>query len=426
MVVFVLSNIANADTAFVNVTVIPMTSNTAHSGYTVLVQADRIVAMGLKEQINVPEGMTVIDGTGKYLMPGFTEMHGHLPSVIDTPQQAKNVLFLYVANGITTVRGMQGAEGQFEIRNEVNKGELIGPTLYLAGPSLNGNRVESAEHGEQLVREQKAAGWDSLKIHEGLTVDEYDAITRTATELGMRYGGHVPNDVGAFMAMEKGQNTIDHLDNYLDDLDAIDAPITDIQVARAVNATKVAGTAIVPTQALWKILYNQFDREAISNYEELIYMPKDIIEAWFDRLKIAGESVIRRRGDAATRVANRDRLLKAFSDNGIPIMFGTDAPQIFSVPGFSIHHEIEALQNAGLSDYTILKAATASVGDYYKTYDSFGTVATQNRADLLLLNSNPLEDARRIKDLAGVMIQGRWISKSKIDDGLTEIAASYR
>ena len=418
---------AVSNTAFVNVTVIPMDSNTVHEAYNVIVKDDRITAVGPKDDVEIPDGMPVIEAGGKFLIPGFAEMHGHLPDINNSPRFAEHVLFLYVANGITTVRGMQGAAGQFELRKRVMDGELIGPTLYLAGPSLNGRRIDSPIQAANIVRQQKAAGWDSLKIHEGLTMEEYDAIVRTAKETGIRFGGHVPNDVGIFAALVKGQHTIDHMDNYLDDLDAVHGPVSAAQLQRAVQANRASGAAIVPTQALWKILYNQYNHDEVTQYPEIIYMPKQTVQRWLDQLaRLQGGTIIRQKGDNAVRMENRDRLLKAFDENDIPILFGTDSPQIFSVPGFSIHHEIDAMKNAGLSDYAILRSATAAVGNYYAEYDSFGTIESGNRADLILLNSNPMEDASRVRDLAGVMVRGNWLSAEMINKKLEAIADSYR
>jgi len=415
-----------AEKAFVNVTVIPMTGKTSLDNQSVVVKGDRIVAVGPVTEVKIPSGTRVIDGTDKYLIPGFAEMHGHLPGADDPPEYTRDVLFLFLANGVTTVRGMQGAPGQLELRERIRNGEITGPTLYLAGPALSGKTVTTREEAIRMVREQNAAGWDSLKIHEGIPPAAYEAITKTAHSLGMRFGGHVPNDVGIFTALARGQHTIDHMDNYLDDMDAIYAPVTAQQIERAVNATLAAGTAVVPTLALWKIIYNQVDHDIVLNYPELSYMPQRVLDRWIERLQQMGDGVtIRRKGDSAVRVANRDVLLKAFSDTGVPVLFGTDAPQIFSVPGFSIHREIEAMKNAGMSDYAILHSGTAAVGNYYSDTDFFGKIEEGARADLLLLDSNPLADVRHIRDLAGVMVRGNWLDKKTIDSRLGTIHSAH-
>lgn len=167
--------------AFTNVNVVPMDSDRTLMNQTVLVERGRIVRMGAANNVAVPQGVTVVDGSGKYLMPGLAEMHGHMPG----GDVEEMVMFLYVANGVTTVRGMLGLDGHMELRRKANAGEIIAPTLYMAGPSFNGNSVSSPQQAAQKVRLQKDQGWDLLKIHPGLTVPEYDAMAMTAHEVGI-------------------------------------------------------------------------------------------------------------------------------------------------------------------------------------------------------------------------------------------------
>ncbi|MGH9937262.1 MAG: amidohydrolase family protein, partial [Blastocatellia bacterium] len=158
--------------AFVNVNVVPMDRERVIERQTVIVRDGRIAEIGPANKIKVPDGATRIDGTGKYLMPGLAEMHGHIPPPQAPKEYTEAVLFLYVANGVTTVRGMLGAPNQLELRDKANRGEIVSPTLYLAGPSFNGNSVNSPEQAVSMVRQQKQEGWDLLKVHPGLTRDE--------------------------------------------------------------------------------------------------------------------------------------------------------------------------------------------------------------------------------------------------------------
>ena len=164
-------------TAFVDVNVIPMDSERVLAGHTVVVRGDRIVAVGPVADVDVPDGARRIDGAGRYLMPGLSEMHGHTPGGFPTDTFREQVMFLYAANGVTTVRGMLGLPGDLELKAKTNTGEIWGPTLYLAGPSFNGNSVTSPSQAADRVWVQKEEGWDHLKIHPGLTVPEYDALS---------------------------------------------------------------------------------------------------------------------------------------------------------------------------------------------------------------------------------------------------------
>ena len=138
---------------------------------------------------------------GCALRDRLAEMHGHIPGGTAPRELVDHVLFLYVATGITTVRGMQGAPGQLDLREASKRGEIVAPNLYLAGPQFSGNSVKSAEDATARVRQQKSEGWDLLKVQEGLSVPAYDAMAKTAKEVGIRFGGHVPDDVGLLHAI---------------------------------------------------------------------------------------------------------------------------------------------------------------------------------------------------------------------------------
>ena len=260
-------------TAFVNVNVVPMTSRQVLEEYTVLVEDGRITGFGPSYGIPIPTGATRIDGRDKYLMPGLTEMHGHLPNPSMPSEVMENVLFLYVANGVTTVRGMQGHETQFQIRERI-RGEgfrddkLIGPQLLLGSPALSGDTVTSVEQAESLVRDYDDAGFDLLKIHEGLSSDLYDTIAGTARQLGMIFGGHVPDQVGLLRALQVRQTTIDHLDNYVEALvpesqELEEAPglrgahelldrFDESRIELLVRKTRESDVSVVPTMVLWE------------------------------------------------------------------------------------------------------------------------------------------------------------------------------
>jgi imidazolonepropionase-like amidohydrolase len=412
------------EVAFVNVNVVPMDSERVLSDQTVLVRGEQIVAVGPAGRVKVPGGALRIDGRGKYLMPGLAEMHGHIPPPQAPKEFTEAVLFMYVANGVTTVRGMLGAPGQLELRERANRGELLSPTLYLAGPSFNGNSVNSPEQAAGMVREQKREGWDLLKVHPGLTRAEFDAMARTAREVGIAFAGHVPAEVGLPHALASGQETIDHLDGYVEHLGAEGGPVDEAKLAEAVRLTKKAGAWVVPTMALWETLLGVPEVEKLLAYPELKYMPPQMVENWAKAHRA-------RRGDAgfdrkrAEQVAaNRKRILKALHEGGVRVIFGTDAPQQFSVPGFSVRREMSSMLEAGMSPYEILLTATRNAGEYYRGKADFGTVAAGRRADLILVNGNPLKDLANVAKRSGVMVRGRWLGEDEIQKRLEGIASA--
>lgn len=198
-----------AETAvFVNVNVVPMTDEFVIGDQTVVVTNGKIVAIGGVDTVPVPEGAVVIDGTDRFLMPGLAEMHAHVTSDDGFDRLAT----LFVANGVTTIRGMLGRASHLELRDQLAAGKRFGPRLVTSGPSLNGRSVSGAREAARMVREQHAAGYDFIKVHPGLDSAEFEALAAAANELGMPYAGHVPVAAGVRRTLALGMATIDHLD----------------------------------------------------------------------------------------------------------------------------------------------------------------------------------------------------------------------
>ena len=432
-----------AVTAFIDVTVIPMDRERVIPGRTVLVRGSRILEMGSLLEVDVPDDAAVIDGRGKFLMPGVAEMHGHYPN----PEQAEfteAVLFLYLANGVTLVRGMQGGPTHLPLRDSIEAGEILGPRLFVCAPSMSGNSVQTIEDAERLVREAAAAGFDHLKVHEGLTPEVYATITATGREVGITWSGHVSNLVGLYSALEQGQTTIDHLDNFIEamiedrqavasaglfDLPGLVPQIDDSRIDQVIAATVESGAGVVPTEVLWEtFLSGRSGAEMIAARPELRYWILEGRQGIGQGVSQWATQADQRRAalpspDAgAPVVALRRRLIKELYDAGVPVLLGTDSPQVFSVPGFSIHHEMQVMIDSGLTPYQVLHSGTKAVADFYGA-DDFGTLTEGQRADLVLLNANPLDDIGNFADNAGVIVNGRWIPRHEIDARLAEIEA---
>ena len=425
------------DYAFTDVNVIPMDSERVLSGQTVLVSNGRISAVGPAADVTVPAGAVRIDGRGRYLMPGLAEMHGHIPGA--NAAAAEDVLFLYVAAGATTVRGMQGHPSQLELKRRAVAGEIIAPRLWLAAPPLSGNNVPDAASAERLVRAAKDAGFDLLKVHEGIPADAYAAIVAAATEADLPWGGHVSQYVGVDGALRARQSTIDHMDDYIEAMNPPSSPgwnagggervrlmalnADESRIPDLARATREAGVAIVPTQILWEVLRGARDPALMVDRPENRYMAPMTITGWTNTV-----ASIRSAADpeaAAREVQLRNRLLAAMNDAGVLILMGTDAPQLFSVPGFSLHRELPIMVEAGMTPWEVLRTGTVNVAKFFGIENEAGLVAVGHRADLLLLEANPLEDISGIERTAGVMIDGRWLPADLIRARLEAIAAKH-
>ncbi|WP_218573472.1 amidohydrolase family protein [Rheinheimera lutimaris] len=416
-----------AVTVFDQVHVLPMDSNQLLRNQRVVVQGDRIVAVGPSAELAIPQGATVIDGAGRYLMPGLAEMHGHVPPLADfsgmPARYLDDVLTLYLAGGVTTVRGMLGHDQQLRLKDDIASGKRLGPTLYLAGPSFNQHTVTSTEQARERVRQHKQQGWDLLKIHLGLSLTHYQAIADEAKQQGIDFAGHVPQDVGIEQAILLGSRTIDHLDGYMAALGGFDKELSEADMAPLVALSKQHNVAVVPTQALWQTIIGASDARQLQGYDELKYMPARVIAGWQRYVQQPGGAYYS--GDTAVLHAqNRQRLLQALHEAGVTILMGTDAPQLYSVPGLSLRRELPQMAAAGMSNYDILRSGTALVGEYFADKDRFGQVKAGQRADLLLVEGNPLDDLSVLYQPAGVMVRGRWLSRATLDSKLADIAAA--
>ncbi|MCS6951690.1 MAG: amidohydrolase family protein [Bryobacterales bacterium] len=435
--VTVLAWVASAQVVvFENVNVIPMDRERILAARTVLVRDGRIAEIGPANRVRAPEGAVRVDGRGKYLMPGFAEMHGHLPGP-DVPREVvEDVMFLYVANGVTTVRGMLGNPIHLQLRREVAEGKLLGPRLYVAGPAFAGAKL-TPEEARQRVREQKEAGYDLLKVLEGLRPETYEAMAAEAKAVGIPFAGHVPDEVGLLRCLEVGQKSIDHLDGYLEALEADDSPLRNAdpkirrrdlglylderKIPALAEATRKAGAWVVPTMALWETFNSTESPEAMAQRAELQFVPRQWVEGW---VKQKTTLLANLNPEAGRRVIEvRKKVLKALRDAGVRIAFGTDSPQVFSVPGFSTHREIPILREAGLTPYEILVSGTRHVAEYFGTLAETGTVERGKRADLILLEANPLADPANLARRAGVMVAGRWIPETEIQKRLAAMAS---
>lgn len=422
--------------AFTNVTVIPMDTERRLPGQTVVVQGGRITAMGPAAQVPVPAGATRVDGTGKFLMPGLTETHGHVPAGNAPPELVERVLNLYVLNGITTVRGMLGHAAQLTWRAEAAAWQRLAPRLVVAGPSFNGNTATSPEVARRMVEEQKAAGYDLLKIHPGVSRAAFDAMAETAKRLGIPFAGHVPLDVGVHRAIEAGYASIDHLDGYVEALIADGAPVTTAQtgwfglglvdhldrgkLAPLVRATREAGVYVNATETLMQTMTGDNQPEAMLADPTMAWWPENQVTTWANSVRNlqtnpAFTPEVRRRYREL-----RFWLIRSLHEGGVTILLGADAPQIGNVPGFSTLRELELMAEAGLSNFEALATGTRNVGRYLGESD-FGTIAVGHRADLLLLDADPLANVSNVRRQAGVMANGRWIPKVEVDRRLAAL-----
>ena len=423
------------DIVFRHVHVIPMDRERLLTNQTVVVRNGRIVSVGPTTDGPLPVNALVIDASDKYLMPGWAEMHAHVPPIDDIAPM-KDVLTLYLANGITTIRGMLGHPKHLELRSKINSGEILGPHFYATGPSFNGQTVKTAERGAEMVREQKAAGYDYLKLHPGLTKETFPAIAKTAHEVGIPFVGHVSFNVGVWRAIEAGYSSIDHLDGFIEAItpgsDTLAEQETGLfgswiayradaaMIPKLVNALREKQIRVVPTQALAERWLSSMPAEEYTNGPEMKYMKPQEVENWVKAKSgyMANPNFSKEHAEKLVQI--RRKLIYECQKNGVQLLLGSDAPQVFNVPGFSIHHEMKYLVDAGLTPYETLKTGTVNVASYLGKTDS-GVIKAGNVSDLVLLNGNPLTDISQTRTIEGVMMGTNWLSKNYLQSELKKL-----
>ena len=441
-----LSSVASAQQgpayAFRDANVITLDAEEALLGQTVLVADGRITAIGPEGTVALPAGAVAIDASGRYLMPGLTEMHGHVPGS-DDRQYLADVLFLYVANGVTTVRGMQGREGHLELRGQIDRHEVLGPRFITSGPALNGNVVDGPDEARQFVLDQADAGYDFIKLLRGLSRAEFDAAVQAAAEVGTHVAGHVSEDVGVARALAARQATIDHLDGFPQyllppevDQSTIDPGFYGVNILDRIDEDRItqlareareAGVWIVPTNTMIaNVALSSPSAEELGARPQMAYLPPALVQGWVESKQRRVGAINQRPGDGERLIDLRNRIVKALHDEGVGLLLGSDAPQTFNVPGFSLQRELSVMVDAGLSPYEALRMGTVAPAEFFEAEDEFGRIAAGLAADLVLVAGNPLEDVGAAARPLGVMVRGRWLDRERLDEGLAAIAERHR
>jgi imidazolonepropionase-like amidohydrolase len=417
-----------------HVNVIPMDSERVLEDQTVIIENGMISAIG--KDLKSKKNAVVVNGKGKYLIPGLAEMHAHVPPIDDIAPM-KDVLALFAYNGITTIRGMLGHPKHLELRQKIKNGEILGPTLYTTGPSFNGMSITSPEAGATAVRNQKAAGYDFLKLHPGLTRAKFDSIAATAHRVKIPFVGHVSSGVGIWRAIEAKYSSIDHLDGFIEGMVPGIETVSEKEmglfgmfVASRADTSRipelVAGLKknniwVVPTQSLAELWFSpSYEAESFRSDPHARYIDEKTIEQWISSKKSLQESDSYEPEKVEQFVRLRRRLIKACNDGGVGLLLGCDAPQVFNVPGFSTHQELVFMVRAGLTPYEALKTGTLNVAKYLNLPNA-GHISKGAAADLVLLGGNPLADITQTKKIEGVMLHGKWLPKSYIIEELKKL-----
>lgn len=421
-----------AITAFVNVNVIPMDSERVLKDQRVLVEAGKIAAVG--RAIAIPSGAELIDAHGTYLSPGLSDMHSHSTTSGD--------LKVYLANGVTSILNMGGASAGFmdSTRPAANAGKIPGPHVYAAfrvdgSPRYNNFFVTSPSEARALVQIAKTNGYQFIKVYNDLSPASFRAIIDEGRRLHVPVVGHGVTAVGLRRQLDMGQVMVAHTEEFLY---TVFYDKTHVSDRAALDPSRIPGvidfvlrnhafvTADLDTFAT---IARQWGNTKVA--ANLLHIPEARYARPEDRLLWAREDYKDRSGSIEIRLAFLKTFTKAMSDAGVPLIAGTDAPSIPGVvPGFSLHDDLLILKEAGLSNYEVLATATRTPGEFIQETlskaESFGTVTTGSRADLVLTAGDPLADLSTLRHPLGVMAAGHWYAATELKQMLDDTAVQYK
>lgn len=418
---------------FEHVNVVPMDRERVIRDQSVLVEGDTIQAIG--PRLPRPEGALVVDGGGtRYLSPGLADMHVHSTTSRD--------MVLFLANGVTTVLNMGGARSEFvdQVVPALNSGERPGPHVYLAlrvdgTPEYGQLVVATPDQARAVVDLAKTNGYDFIKVYNNLAPDVFQAFIEAGRRSGIPVVGHGVTRVGVQRQVAAGQLMVAHAEEYLYTVffpagaDVGNrAPRLD-QIPAAVGFTKHSGAFVTTDLNTYATIARQWGHPDV--VEGFLAMPQVRFLDPDDRVAWRSGGYDQRSGSLDDRLAFLKAFTRALADAGVPILSGTDTPSLPGlVPGFSLHDNLHALEEAGLSRFQVLSTATRNPGEMLAIAkpgsQCFGVVVVGCRADLVLSEANPLDRLETLDKPVGVVATGRWHDAADLEALLEGVAAKYR
>ena len=448
-------NTIHGDIILTDVHVIDVANATSIPNQTVAIQNGKITSV---TPFLVSDNLisdTIVHGDGKYVIPALWDMHTHYT----TSSEHKGFLNLFVANGVLGVRDLWG---NIETRDSLVSSNSMAPVIYLSGAIIDGSftllqgslQPKSAEEAIRLVDSLYQKGADFIKIYDDLSVDTYKAIAHRCNELGLAFAGHVPMSIKADVASEMGQKSMEHLSGIfklsttqVGKLDSLEGDFKThflsnnlpaaIQTFVRINSVKNSAFDPQKTAELAKVLYENgtyvtptlitLDRHwsrkggTYINQDENKYISENLLQTWDPELNFPEKMYPPIAWETGKDLKNTSlEITKILHEKGVNILAGTDCGISYIVPGFSLHDELELLVKAGLSNADALKTATVNPAKYFSVSDSYGQVATGMKANVILLNANPLEDISNTKNIYGIVRNGTYLNRIYLDNLLEE------
>jgi len=389
-------------------------------GQALLTHQNVVIAGGVIQRIGpaastpAPAGAQAIDGRGKFLMPGLADMHMHLSTSEEFP--------MFIGNGVLTVRDLNGSPETLAWRDSTARGLLTGPRLFVSGPMLADsvpwkNKVTPRNAAEAIaeVQRQKAAGYDQIKIYDGITAEVARAAIATARQLGMRSSGHIPLSLGFDSILTSGMDGFEHLDKII--FQAFGHTFDTLKIPEVAARIKRSGMWVTPTLEsmvqLAKVGGGRFD--SLMARPEAKASPAATRDFWQSvTVRLKGNRTYPAATPYGPWAAMQFRLAAALAQDGVPMMAGTDLPNAVLVPGYSLLRELDVMLEAGIPRRQVLEAATSAPAQFMREEAQWGTVAAGRDANLLLIDGNPLDSFDALAHPAGVVLRGQFIDRATL------------
>jgi imidazolonepropionase-like amidohydrolase len=459
--------------AFTDVHIVDVEAGEVLPRQTVVIRGNRIESVGDVEDVPLPPKAMVIDGAGRYLIPALWDMHTHNFDLTGG-YELEHQFALLVANGVLGVRDV-GASGLTlrevdRIREEISSGERLGPRIIAAGPLVDGPErrhvfsvvPRDPDHARIVVDSLADAGADFIKIYANLRPDVYRALTDQANRRGIPFAGHLPVRIPLREAVDRGQRSFEHLHavrwacsdagellpqafNRWDRAmaageDTIPASAALDEISDRLKTTyddgacrsqlaymAHGGVALVPTMVEYrKEMVPPYELERDARLRYILPATRD----WWDEELWGGSpptreewEAVREEWEATRRMNERVRgLIPLIAESGVLLLAGTDINNEFTFPGFSLHDELEAFVDAGLSPAEALRTATLNPAAFLEAMDSLGSVAPGKLADLVLLEADPLREIANTRRIAAVIANGQYLNREELDRMLQRVA----
>jgi imidazolonepropionase-like amidohydrolase len=445
-----------------HVTVIDATGAVPRSDMAIVIENDRIALIAPSNNLPLASNVRLLDGTGKFLIPGLADMHVHLTGAGEPEGSRQFMLPLLLANGITTVRDMGGYLESLEpLRKEIREGKRVAPQILFAGPYLDGNPpsfqpslvVTNPADAEKYVHELVRRGVDFIKVQSILGRDAYFAIAAECKREHIPFVGHVPDRITAAEASDAGQHSIEHLTGVLRACSSHEKRLMHEQFFAARRKNTPAQSHA--RQLAWEreLLRTQSEKFTAALLEEFVHnqtwqvptlivlrnvafptpsqnFAKDVRTQFIPR-KMLGDWQKERAKELKTSpedFALREKLLRKSIETvgkmnvmGVHLMAGTDTAAPFVFPGSSLHEELALLVQAGLTPMQALQSATRNPAEFLGRLEEQGTIEQGKLADLLLLDANPLDDIHNTQKIRAVVIRGKLLDRSALDEMLASV-----